>query len=701
MLNPALPAVALMILFTMVRTQRVRLVGGPSPREGRLEVSYSGSWGTVCDDSFTNAAAGVVCYMLGYGGIGQVIGNRYGEGSGTIWLDDVRCSGTETSISDCQHNDWGVHDCDHGEDVSVLCRPVILRLVGGPSPREGRLEVHYSGRWGTVCDDYFNDAAATVVCYMLGYGRTGRFIGNRYGEGSGRIWLDDVRCNGTETSIVDCRHPWWGSHSCGHGEDVSVSCPTVRLVGGSSSREGRLEVYHNGTWGTVCDDGFTDAAASVVCHMLKYKHGGAYINNRYGAGSGLIWLDDVRCSGTETDIADCSHRDWNSHDCSHSQDVSVLCITVRLVGGRSSQEGRLEVYYNDTWGTVCNDGFTDAAASVACYMLGYGYSGVHVHNRYGAGSSRQPVWLDDVRCSGRETSITACPHRSWGSRDCHHSEAVSVSCVTARLTGGRRSHEGLLEVYHNGTWGTVCDDSFDNAAARVVCYMLGYGHNGRFIGNRTRWGTTFWLDDVRCRGTETSIIYCQHSGWGRHNCQYNEAVSVSCFEVRLSGSSSPREGRLEVYHNGTWGTVCGHSFYDAAASVVCYMLGYRHIGHVVDNGYGAGNGTSWLYYVSCSGTERSIEDCHVSWGSYNCEVVSVSCFPTARLVGGSASKGRVEVGLSLNGTWATVCDKRVTIAAARVVCYSNNHCSNHCRWTFTFSNCMHLCRGLHPYQVVS
>ena len=160
MLNHILLAVALLLFFTAGTAQKVRLVGGDSPHEGRVEVHYSGSWGTVCDDYFTDVAASVVCFMIGYGRAGQFIGNRYGDGSGRIWLDNVRCSGSETSIADCSHSSWGSHDCVHSEDVSVSC--LGLRLIGGRNPREGRVEVYYSGRWGTVCDDGFTDAAASV-----------------------------------------------------------------------------------------------------------------------------------------------------------------------------------------------------------------------------------------------------------------------------------------------------------------------------------------------------------------------------------------------------------------------------------------------------------------------------------------------------------------------------------------------------------
>jgi len=57
--------------------------------------------------------------------------------------------------------------------------------------------------------------------------------------------------------------------------------------------------------------------------------------------------------------------------------INLVCFhVVRLVGGSSSREGRLEVHHNDVWGTVCDDGFTDAAATVVCYSLGYGYVSV-------------------------------------------------------------------------------------------------------------------------------------------------------------------------------------------------------------------------------------------------------------------------------------------------------------------------------------
>jgi len=278
----------------------------------------------VCDYHFGDTEAGVVCNMLGYGHSGWSISNRYGAGSGQIWLDDVQCIGTEKTIADCGHNGWGNHSCRHSEDVSVLCPS--MRLVGGRNPQEGLLEVYYNGIWGTVCRDYFNDAAAGVVCFTLGYGHGGQVTNNRYSADSGQIWLDDVQCNGTEKSIADCQHSGWGNHNCGHGEEVSVSCIIMRLVGGPSPLEGRLEVRYKGIWGTVCNDHFNSAAASVVCHMLGYKRTGRFIGNHYGASNRTIWLDDIRCDGKERHISECSHGGWGIHNCGHDEDVAVSCI---------------------------------------------------------------------------------------------------------------------------------------------------------------------------------------------------------------------------------------------------------------------------------------------------------------------------------------------------------------------------------------
>ena len=99
----------------------------------------------------------------------------------------------------------------------------------------------------------------------------------------------------------------------------------IRLQGPSSSNGiGRVEVFYNGTWGTICDDGWDINNARVVCRQLGYQDRvRALPGGQVEAGTGQIWLDDVACAGNEKSLAFCFHRGWGSHNCSHGDDVGV------------------------------------------------------------------------------------------------------------------------------------------------------------------------------------------------------------------------------------------------------------------------------------------------------------------------------------------------------------------------------------------
>ena len=101
----------------------------------------------------------------------------------------------------------------------------MVRLSGGNHTWEGRLEVNISGLWGVVCDDYFDINDANVFCKFLGFpGATAAKAGSFFGQGSGRIWLDNLSCAGSETSPFHCPHNGFGIHNCEHSEDAGVQC---------------------------------------------------------------------------------------------------------------------------------------------------------------------------------------------------------------------------------------------------------------------------------------------------------------------------------------------------------------------------------------------------------------------------------------------------------------------------------------------
>lgn len=142
----------------------------------------------------------------------------------------------------------------------------------------------------------------------------------------------------------------------------------VRLVGGQDKYEGRVEIFHNGVWGTVCDDDWDINDAHVVCRQLQFS--GATDVVLFGDGQGNIWMDDVRCSGLEMSLLQCAFPGWGIQDCSHGEDVGVRChkepeFDMNHGAGLSHQLGELfdsgrhcdlnitVVELNDTFETIC------------------------------------------------------------------------------------------------------------------------------------------------------------------------------------------------------------------------------------------------------------------------------------------------------------------------------------------------------------
>lgn len=100
----------------------VKLVGGASQKEGLVQVYYNNTWGSVCGQTWDKKNADVVCRMLGYiNSTEPRNGADYGKGNGTIWLNNVQCTGTENSLFSCVHDGWRNHTCTSGNEANVSC----------------------------------------------------------------------------------------------------------------------------------------------------------------------------------------------------------------------------------------------------------------------------------------------------------------------------------------------------------------------------------------------------------------------------------------------------------------------------------------------------------------------------------------------------------------------------------------------------
>ncbi|XP_076860596.1 antigen WC1.1-like [Brachyhypopomus gauderio] len=666
--------------------QCVRLVGG-SRCSGKVEVHHGKTWSAVCDADFDQQDAEVVCRELGCGLPLEVLGAvAFGRGEGQMWTEELQCRGTESEISLCPTSSVK-HNCFHDSSVGLVCGGTIcifhiqyysVRLVGGINPCAGRVEVLHRGQWGTVCDDNWDMRDAAVVCRELDCGEAVDVLGDsHFGPGSGQIWMDDVDCSGSESTLKNCRSAGWGKHNCNQTKNAGVICSVnilgVRLVGGPRC-SGRVEVHHGKTWSTVCDADFDQQDAEVVCRELGCGLPVEVLGAAaFGRGEGQVWTEELQCRGNESDIYSCPTSSTLKHDCSHDNDVGLVCAdSVRLVGGISPCAGRVEVLHRGQWGTVCDDNWDMRDAAVVCKDLGCGEAvDVLGGSHFGPGSG--PIWMDDVDCSGSESTLKNCGSSRFGVSDCHHGKDAGVICSGVRLVGG--SHcSGRVEVLHGTSWATVCDADFDQQDAEVVCRELGCGLPVEVLGEAAfgRGEGEMWTEELQCRGNESDIYSCPTSSTLKHNCSHDNDVSLLCADsVRLIGGINPCAGRVEVLHKGQWGTVCVLAGNLITAVVLCREL---DCGEPVELSLAEpGSGPIWMSHVDCSGSESTLKNCRsLGWGEHNCghnEDLKLICsgHKMSRLTDGPhLCTGRVEV--LLGTSWSTVCDADFDQQDAEVVC---------------------------------
>ena len=252
-------------------------------------------------------------------------------------------------------------------------------------------------------------------------------------------------------------------------ETLAQNKGDIRLVGHRDTTiEGRVEIFWNGRWGTVCDDRFDINEANVICKQLGFI-GAERATHRaaYGQGTGRIWMDGLLCTGQESKLKDCKFNGWGVHDCSHREDAGVICklpedqeeiptvpgdFEVRLScppkpsnrrgecttcyekkgcpsGDKVGVKGIVEVQLNDTWHPVSGRDWNLNAAQVVCGQLGYS-STFQIpslstiwptrarHSCYRDSANCKPgalyrrklqsTVLEGMQCTGLESNISFC-----------------------------------------------------------------------------------------------------------------------------------------------------------------------------------------------------------------------------------------------------------------------------------------------------
>ncbi|XP_029109961.1 antigen WC1.1-like [Scleropages formosus] len=431
-----------------------------------------------------------------------------------------------------------------------------VRLLSGGSDCEGWVEVFYNQTWWRIHKKSWSFTDSSVVCRQLGCGSAAKVRPS--GAGEGDRCVTGFQCSGTEAHLGTCSSPQ--ILTCKPRDQVFIICTnhrSLRLMGGDGECAGRLEVFHGGSWGTVCDDSWGLAEAQVACRQLRCGtalSGENPVPAYFGPGSGPIWLGRLGCVGNESSLWDCPSVRFEQQDCGHKEDVGVVCSEHKLLRLSEGCSGHTEVYYNGSWRSGCFNYMEKTTAAVICHQLGCGDKGTvdETISRL----SPEPTGDDGLKCRPHDSSLWQCPFSPWGQNTCTDSKMAKIHCSEAdkvnspldftdcgsstyksscsghlplRLMGGADTCSGRVEVYHNGSWGTVCNHFWDLDDAAVVCRQLGCGAALRAEREDSfkKGDGVIWLDEVNCRGSERYLWHCSFSVQ-QSSCSHKQDAGVTC-----------------------------------------------------------------------------------------------------------------------------------------------------------------------------
>ncbi|KAL7882595.1 hypothetical protein SRHO_G00002530 [Serrasalmus rhombeus] len=305
--------------------------------EGEVEVYFRQDWRRVLLDSWSESEASVVCRQLGCGSVFSFSSSSTSSPEHRhVCVTGFSCSGSEAHLGNCRTAQ--AVNCSSREQLSVSCSGKFdpahssIRLVGSGGDCAGRLEVFHSGSWGTVSDDLWDIKDAQVVCRQLQCGvALSAPVPVQFGPGTGPIWLYEVECEGNETSLLNCRFQLCGEDECGHKDDVGVMCSEFKEFRLTEGCEGNLEVFYNGTWGNVCENGMTDETVSLICQELNCARSGNEKPTNARVESAPNWLDNLKCRKHDSTLWQCPSSPWRQNYCDNRNEVAhITCSDISV-----------------------------------------------------------------------------------------------------------------------------------------------------------------------------------------------------------------------------------------------------------------------------------------------------------------------------------------------------------------------------------
>ncbi|RXN14727.1 scavenger receptor cysteine-rich type 1 M130-like protein [Labeo rohita] len=519
----------------------VRL-SGERQCEGEVEVFIHQVWRRVLLDSWSLTESSVVCRQLG---CGSVL-NFYGSSSSSPehsheCVTGFQCSGNEVHLGNCSSPQ--TLNCSSTQQLSITCLEFKeIRLTEGC---EGNLEVFYNGSWGNVCYNKIDRDTVSLICQELNCGRSGVLSDSTPRVKSAPNWLDEVTCRPHDSTLWQCPSSPWGENDCGEDEVAKIICSEQESHESSRSYLTCSTSLHQ----RQCSD-LTDLSVSTTPDTTT--------------SASLPVSPPVR----STSVFSPKTSPAVSPQSSVPPVLVIVLVVVLLL---LLVPLLILIQQNRVMRRALSKRRHRTSTEAVYEEIQHKPT-----NRHSLFTQRDdlPGNYDDVVIIQQLSNDKA--------------EFKEI-----RLTEGC---EGNVEVFYNGSWGNVCYNQMNS----LICQELNCGRSGSepiYSGLKSH----NWLDNLKCRRHDSTLWQCPSSPWGQNDCD-NEVVKITCSEdqmhqspqslltcstspsphqrqcskrlpLRLSGGEGRCSGRLEVYHNAVWGSVCDYQWDISDAQVVCRQLG--------------------------------------------------------------------------------------------------------------------------------
>ncbi|KAI5618508.1 lysyl oxidase-like 2 precursor, partial [Silurus asotus] len=468
----------------------------------------------------------------------------------------------------------------------------------------------------------------------------------------------------------------------------------LRLAGEKRKHnEGRVEVYYDGQWGTVCDDDFNHHAAQVVCRELGYASAISVLPSaKYGKGEGRIWFDNVHCTGKESTLAQCGSNGIGVSDCKHSEDVGVVCSDKRIPGFRF-----LNSVTNNIDNTITPSDhpliFNSPNVQLLFTIIPNGLSQVIV---YLGLVHLHPFFLSTFFLSFLHLTIPLQILVEFVVFNKYCEQIILIiSNATVRLSNTSRffcslpiTEFGLLFLQYSHFSG-------ESEAARANEHPPD-AHTHTHASTHTSPSAE---TSHMCLGNLVRFFPPVFMFSFQHLTIQVEDARIKPILASYRKRIPVTEGYVEVKDGGKWKQICDEEWTPMNSRVICGMFGFpaekKYNARVYKSVMFARRKppSYWDFSVNCTGNEAHLSSCNLGRSmltNNTCRQgipVVVSCVPgrafaptplsgyrkafrhepLVRLKGGAVvGEGRVEV--LKNGEWGTICDDRWNLVAATVVC---------------------------------